>query len=174
MVKKLLLGIFLAVIISMVTNPVLADSVTSISGGGILLEGQGKDAQKITFGVNVFVNEGGQPSGNLEVNFHDVLYDDLDKSKFKSSYIDEVWTSINELDGEEYFFTGVRFIGELNGEDDWSMVIRMSDFGEPGRGKPDTGNHKGHQRKQYTKNVCGRNCTEFYEYPGVRIFPNVK
>lgn len=141
MVKKILLGVILAVLLSLPANSILADSANSITGGGILFEGQGKDIQKITFGVNVFINESGQPSGHLQVNFYNVLYDDFDKGKFKSSYVDEVWTSINTLDDEGYFFAGVRFIGQFNGEEGWSIIIRMSDFGEPGRAKPDTGNH---------------------------------
>jgi hypothetical protein len=139
-VKKLLLGVILAALLSLVTQPVLADSESFITGGGILLEGQGKDAQKITFGVNVSVDDGRQPSGHLQVNFHNTLFDDLDKGKFKSTSVDELWTEQKELDGVPYTFVSIIFYGQFNGEDGWKIDMNFADFGEPGRAKPDSGN----------------------------------
>jgi len=139
-VKKLLLGIVLAVLLSLVALPVLADSETFLTGGGMIKEGHGKDAQKITFGVNVSVNDEGQPSGHLQVNFHNTLYDDLDKGKFKSTSVDELWTSQNTLDDVPFTFVSIIFYGQFNGEDGWKIDMNFADFGEPGRAKPDSGN----------------------------------
>ena len=107
----------------------------------MITEGHGKDAPKITFGINAFVDGNGYPTGHLEVNFHNVYKDELDKAVFKSSGIDWLSSSINELDGIEFSFVSISFYGQLNGEDGWSISIRLSDFGEPGNAKPSSGKY---------------------------------
>jgi hypothetical protein len=140
-VKKLLLGVVLAALFALTVNPISANSGVCVTGGGMITEGQGKEAPKITFGLNVFVDPSGHPAGHLEVNFHNVYDDELDKAVFKSSGIDWFSSSLNELDGIEYNFVSLTFNGQLNGEEGWSISIRLSDFGEPGKGKRGSGNH---------------------------------
>ncbi len=138
--KKLMISITLAVLFLMIPHYALAKPDTKVTAGGALFEGKGKDAQKITFGLNISIDEEGQYSGHIQINFHNVLDDSLDKSKFKSTNINEIWSSENIYDEEKFHFIGVNTSGQLNGEVGWALVIRMSDFGEPGRTKLDTYN----------------------------------
>jgi len=167
--KKLILGTLLAVLVAVCAYPLTANSQTVsirdgiITGGGIITEGQGKDALKITFGVNVlikyFVNEEGvfvdeagietnngelvfaePPVGNIHINFHNTGYnDDLDKGKFTTTAI--TWMRINpqsypNTEGDpNYIFVSLEGDGKFNGEDGWTLMLRLSDFGAPGNSK---------------------------------------
>ena len=127
----------------MAIYPVVANSETFFTGGGIIKEGHGKDANKITFGVNIFTNELGAPStGSLQINFHNTYYDYLgndnfDKCKFMTTDITGGVIETRLLDGNpdnDYIFVRIEAFGQFNGEDGWSTVTRFSDFGQPGTG----------------------------------------
>ena len=166
--KKLILGKLLAVLLAVIMFPIPANSVTVstreaiITGGGIITEGHGKDAPKITFGVNVlikyFVNENGDPvdetgevsangqllfaeppTGNFHINFHNISNDDLDKGKFTATEISGVRitpASYPDSEGEpNYIFVSMSANGKFNGENNWSVIVRISDFGSPGKVK---------------------------------------
>jgi len=173
--KKLILGALLVVLLAMLTHPILANSETVfthdaiITGGGIITEGHGKDAPKITFGVDVFikyfVNENGEPAdesgvpidptwplvfaeppiGDFHINFHNTSNDNLDKGKFTTTDIYAVAIhpgSYQDPDGKDtHLFARIEANGKFNGEDGWSIVVRFTDFGAPGKVKdanPDT------------------------------------
>jgi hypothetical protein len=167
--KNQILCIMLTVLLGVLIHPVSANSQTIlindaiITGGGIITEGQGKDALKITFGVNVlikyfadengtFVDEYGnetinnelvfaeQPVGNIHINFHNTGYsNDTDKGKFTTTEI--TWMRINpqsypDSEGEPNFiFVSLAADGKFNGEDGWTLQFRLSDFGNPGSSK---------------------------------------
>ena len=145
--KKTLLYFILAILLAVGVHPAVANSETFFTGGGIIKEGQGKDANKITFGVNIFTNELGVPSaGRLQINFHNTHYDYLgndyfDKGKFVTTQITGgvIETHLLEYPADsgvhyDYTFVRIEAIGQFNGENDWSTVTRFSDFGEPGTG----------------------------------------
>jgi hypothetical protein len=164
--KKLILGTILAVLFALITFPILANSETVftrdaiITGGGIITEGHGKDAPKITFGVNVFVkyfvNENGDPIdeigevsedgqllfaeppiGNFHINFHNVGNDNLDKGKFTTTEITALRIAPASLPdtGVPYLFVNMAANGKFNGENGWAIVVRFSEFGAPGKAK---------------------------------------
>jgi hypothetical protein len=130
-----------------------------ITGGGVITEGSGTDIKKITFGVNLllryYVNEAGEfvneegtptvngelvfaesPKGNLQFNFHNTGNGELDKGKFSSTAIQAAAirpSSHVDTEGEfRFLFVNINADGKFNGEDGWSMVIRLSDYGAPG------------------------------------------
>ena len=130
-----------------------------ITGGGIITEGSGTDMKKITFGVNLllryYVNEADEfvdaagiptvngelvfaetPKVNLQFNFHNTGNVELDKGKFSSTAIQAAAirpSSHVDTEGEfRFLFVSINADGKFNGEDGWSMVIRLSDYGAPG------------------------------------------
>jgi len=165
--KKLIWGFILTVLFTVFMHPVLANSATFtrdaiITGGGIIREGQGKDALKITFGVNVLVkylvNEekqpvdeygnpttGGQlvfaqpPIGNFHIVFHNTGVNDVNKKIFTATDIKAVAIrpqSHQDSEGEtNYIFARIEANGKFNGENGWSILVRFSDFGAPGKVK---------------------------------------
>jgi len=165
--KKLILGTLLAVVVAVITFPIVVNSETVltrnaiITGGGIITEGHGKDASKITFGVHVLikyiVNENGDPIdetgevsddgqllfaeppiGNFHINFHNIDNDDLDKGKFTTTDITAVRiapASRPEIGDIPYIFVNMEANGKFNGENGWAIVVRISDFGAPGKAK---------------------------------------
>lgn len=139
--KNIFAGFVLAVLISLVAHPAMANSGVTVTGGGTIAEGYGKNAPKITFALNVFVDNNENATGHLEVNFHNCYVDEFDKGKFQSSAIGDFSSSLNELDGIEFTFISTRFLGKFSGEEGWSLILRLADFGEPGTAKSDTGNH---------------------------------
>jgi hypothetical protein len=167
--KNLIFGMIVTVLIAGFVHPISVYSQTIsvrdaiITGGGIITEGQGKDALKITFGVNIlikyfadengtFVDEYGNetinnelvfvepPVGNINIIFHNTGYnEDIDKGKFTTTEI--TWMRINPQsypDPENepnYIFVSLTGDGTFNGEDGWTLTLRLSDFGAPGFSK---------------------------------------
>ena len=171
--RKQILGVILAVLLAGITHPILANSTTVytddaiITGGGNIRDGQGKDALKITFAVDVYINfyvdengepvdedgqpvSGGQlvfsepPAGNLHIIFHNTGNDDIDKGKFTTTDINVVAIrpeSFLDPDGEDnYTFARIEANGTFNGENGWSILVRFSDFGSPGNSKAHSDN----------------------------------
>lgn len=166
--KKRILGTIFAVLLAMIMHPILANSETVltrdaiITGGGIITEGHGKDAPKITFGVHLLikyvVNEDGDPIdengevsangqllfaeppiGDFHINFHNISNDDLDKGKLTTTDISAVRIaplSYQDPEGDpNSIFVSMTADGKFNGEYGWSIVVRISDFGSPGNSK---------------------------------------
>jgi hypothetical protein len=136
--KKYILCTFLAVFLVMSAQQVIAECVPFLTGGGVITEGHGKNKLNITFAVNLFIYEGEPALGSLQVNFHNVDNEDVNFSGFSSiDTFSEVYFEVREQDGEEFVF--VRFIatGQFNGEDGWSILVHLTDYGKPGIGKKD-------------------------------------
>jgi len=165
--NKLILGTLLTVLLTVCAHPILANSETFltrnaiITGGGIITEGDGKNAIKITFGVNIlityYVNEEGQPvdeygnvvdngkllfaespKGNFHINFHNTGYNnDINKGKFTTTDIHGVAIRPGSYqdpnDEDNHIFARIEAHGKLNGETGWSILVRFSDFGAPGK-----------------------------------------
>ena len=110
----------------------LAGSDVLFTGGGIIKDGSGAAASKISFSVNLFVNADGIRAGHLGFQFHNL--DDkygLDKSRFIASQFDDVSISTRYLDTTPFTFVRIRARGRLDGGDGWSVLVRFSDFGVP-------------------------------------------
>lgn len=166
--KNLIFCMIVTVLLAWFVHPISVNSQTIsvrdaiIAGGGIITEGHGKDAHKITFGVNVlikyfadengtFVDEYGNetidnelvfaepPVGNIHINFQNTGHNDVDKGQFTTSEI--TWMRINpqsypDSEGEpNYIFVSLAGYGKFTGEDDWTLILRLSDFGAPGNSK---------------------------------------
>jgi len=165
--NKLILATILPILLFMCAHPILAYSETFltrdaiITGGGIITEGDGKDAIKITFAVNLlikyYVNGEGQPvdeygnvvdngqllfaespKGNFHINFHNTGYnDDINKGKFTTTDINVVAIRPGSFqdpnDQNNHIFARIEADGKLNGENGWSILVRFSDFGAPGK-----------------------------------------
>ena len=167
--KKLLISVVIALLFTLIPQYALAKPHQSVTAGGVLFEGKGKDAQKITFGFNIFKIDKEEYKGHIQVNFHNVLDDSLDKTKFNSTKINEIWFSENDLDGVPYHFIGVNASGQFTGEDGWTLVIRMSDFGEPGKASLDTGKYSDAMRisvfDPYNQNVWDSSANATVGFP---------
>ena len=133
------LAILLTVALALVLVALLPNSVSAetegagweyggVTGGGSIVETS--NAAHITFGGNVRFNSDGTIVGQWQVNFHNVNNDTIDGGSFHS-------TSFSLLNWDQYKghptaqFTAT---GRFNGQDGWSMNVRLADFGEPGRG----------------------------------------
>ena len=165
--RKQILGAIFAVLLALITHPILANSETVltddaiITAGGNIREGQGEDALKITFAVDIFINfyvdENGEPvdkygqlvfseppAGNLHIIFHNTGNDDVDKGKFTTTDINLVSIrpqSFQDPDGEDnYTFARIEANGKFNGENGWSILVRFADFGSPGNSKAHSDN----------------------------------
>jgi hypothetical protein len=119
-----------------------AGSEMSISGGGIIREGDKPEARKITFSLDVLVDESELASGHVQVHFHDLndAYA-LDQARFSSSHFEEITIETHELDGTPYTFIRILARGRLDGEYGWSALLRFSDFGAPVRKRNQATNH---------------------------------
>jgi hypothetical protein len=132
---KWILGPALLAPLSLTTGPVLTGSDVLFTGGGIIKDGRGAAAKRITFSVNLFVDADGMNAGHLGFGFHNL--DDtygLDQSRFKTSDIDSVLIETRYLDTTPYNFVRFEARGSLNGPEGWSLLVRFFDFGAPVRG----------------------------------------
>jgi hypothetical protein len=122
----------LAGVLCLAAGPAVADADVLFTGGGIIKDGSGAEAKRITFSVNMFVDGYGVAAGHLHFNFHN-LDDDygLDQSRFTSSEFTSVYIATHYLDDTPYTFVRIEADGELNGGDGWSVLARFSDFGVP-------------------------------------------
>lgn len=131
--KGLLITILIILPLIMIIYPGVANSETSVAGGGIITEGYGEGANRIIFGANIFTDEDGTPSsGILQINFHNTTYDYLefdnfDKSIFRATEITGGNIDTREINGDLYTFIRIEANGQLNGEDGWLTVTRFSD-----------------------------------------------
>ncbi len=129
---KSVVFVTLITLLALSAGPVLADTEAFFTGGGVIRDGHGLDAHKITFSVDVFVVGEGQPEGQIQFQFHVTGNPGLNKSKFEATEFSEF--SVNTLETEELGnFTYIRLWahGELNREDGWSVLARFTDFGMP-------------------------------------------
>jgi hypothetical protein len=143
--KGILVTILIILPLIMSINPVVANSETIVTGGGIIIKGQGKDANRIMFRVNISTDEEGIPStGILQINFLNTHYDfigndNFDKCTFITTDIITERSTIETRNNPTYGdYTFVRIVayGELNGEDGWLTETRFAvDFDESGYGK---------------------------------------
>ena len=140
--KILLKGVAFTILLILVSTPVTAVSETSFSGGGIIRDGHGPDAKRISFFTNIHIDEDGQNAGFLQFIFHNL--DDvfgLDNSRFIASDFSEVSISTRSFElPDDHFFIRIRAHGQLDGEDGWTVLARFTDFGPPNRAGVETGN----------------------------------
>lgn len=113
-------------------GPAVAGSDVIFTGGGIIKDGSGAAAKRISFSVNLFVNAEGISEGHLSFAFHnlDDMYG-LDQSRFVTTDFDSVYIATHYLDTIPYTFVRIEARGRLNGGDGWSVIVRFSDFGVP-------------------------------------------
>ena len=128
--KRLGIAILVASLVSVFlgAQPVLAHEEPSFTAGGIITEGHGKDAPKITFSVRGYVDGDGQLAGHVTMTFHNVYSDDLDRGSYKSQDINYV----NVDPREGFAFLQIGSVGEMNGEEGWIVSANLADSGEPG------------------------------------------
>ena len=115
--KILLKGVAFTILLTLVSVSVTAASETAFSGGGIIRDGHGPDAKKITFSTDILIDEEGQNAGFLQFIFHD-LDDvfDLDKSRFIASDFSEVSILTRSFESpDDHFFIRIRAHGQLDG-----------------------------------------------------------
>ena len=113
-------------------GPAAADADVLFTGGGIIKDGSGADAKRITFSVSLFADANELYDGHLDFAFHNL--DDsygLDRSRFTASDFDSVYVASHDLVGTPYTFVRIVALGRLNGGDGWSVLARFSDFGVP-------------------------------------------
>jgi len=133
-------GAVLTVFLAASAASTWADSEAFIHGGGIISTGHGQDASKITLSVDIYVPDDGQAIGFFDIHFHNVndLYD-LDKSQFTATEFGAVTVTSNTVDGQDYLFVRIEASGTLDGEEGWSVIARIADFGSPGQAKKQPG-----------------------------------
>ncbi len=133
--RKLASALALTALFSLSGGPTLADSNVLFTGGGIIVDGKGVDAKRISFSVNLFAESGGMSMGHLQFHFHNL--DDtygLDRSRFIASGFDEVLIETRYLGTPPYTpytFVRIQARGQLDGVDGWSVLARFSDLGVP-------------------------------------------
>lgn len=117
---------------NLAAGPADAGSDVIFTGGGIITDGSGNTAKRISFSVNLFVNAEGVNEGHLSFNFQnlDDIYG-LDRSRFVALDFDSVVVETHYLDTTPYTFVRIEAGGRLNGGDGWSVLVRFSDFGVP-------------------------------------------
>jgi hypothetical protein len=112
-----------------------------ITGGGNINTGRGKNEYKITFGGNVgLMDDYGDPVGQWNVNFHNVSVDALDKGHFHTTEITSLTFKrlfmCDQPDPPDAYFNWAwfkadgRFKGQDGWVEDWSIDVRVADFGE--------------------------------------------
>ena len=67
--RKLASALALTALFSLSGGPTLADSNVLFTGGGIVVDGKGVDAKRISFSVNLFAESGGMSMGHLQFHF---------------------------------------------------------------------------------------------------------
>ena len=124
------------------TGPTLAGSDVLFTGGGIIRDGSGAAAKRISFSVNLFADSEGTSAGHLGFGFHnlDDIYG-LDQRRFTTSEFDSVLIETHYLDSTPYTFVRIEAHGRLDGGDGWSVLVRFSDFGIPVNDKALPANH---------------------------------
>lgn len=133
-------GAVLTVFLATTAASTWADSEALIHGGGVISTGHGQNAPKITFSIDVYVPDDEQAIGFFEIHFHNVndLYD-LDKSQFTATDFGAVTVTSNTVDGQDFLFVRIEASGTLDGEEGWSVIARIADFGSPGQAKKQPG-----------------------------------
>lgn len=129
---KWILGIALLALFGLTAGPALAGSDVLFTGGGLIKDGTGAEAKRITFSVGVFVDADGMTDGRLQFHFHNL--DDaygLDQSRFTASVFDAVLIETRYRDTTPFTFVRIEARGALDGEEGWSVLVRFSDFGVP-------------------------------------------
>ncbi len=129
---KWILGTALLALFGLTAGPALAGSDVLFTGGGLIKDGTGAEAKRITFSVGVFVDADGMTDGRLQFHFHNL--DDaygLDQSRFTASDFDRVVIETRYLDTTPYTFVRIEARGALDREEGWSVLVRFSDFGVP-------------------------------------------
>jgi len=125
-----------AVGLLLIAGPTLAGSDVLFTGGGIIKDGRGPTAKKISFSVNLFANSDGISTGHLGFRFHN-LEDSygLDQRRFTASEFNSVFIRTQYFEPNSsntpYTFVRIEAQGRLDGEDGWSVLVRFSDFGVP-------------------------------------------
>lgn len=130
--KKWILGAALTAASLMGAGPVSADTEMLFTGGGIIREGYGPEARKITFSVDLFAAAAGQVSGEIQFHFHSIGDVGLDKSHFVANDFSDFY--VNTVENTElgtFQFIRIEANGQLNGEDGWRVLARFTDFGSP-------------------------------------------
>jgi hypothetical protein len=120
------------VLLSLTAGPVMAGSDVLFTGGGLIKDGSGADAKRITFSVGLFVDADGMTDGRLQFHFHNL--DDvyaLDQTRFTASVFDSVLIETRYRDTVPFTFVRIEARGSLDGEEGWSVLVRFSDFGVP-------------------------------------------
>jgi hypothetical protein len=120
------------ILLSLTAGPVMAGSDVLFTGGGLIKDGSGADAKRITFSVGLFVDADGMTDGRLQFHFHNL--DDvyaLDQSRFTASVFDSVLIETRYRDTVPFTFVRIEARGSLDGEEGWSVLVRFSDFGVP-------------------------------------------
>lgn len=142
-IKTLILGTIILASAALTTSTCLADFVTTVNGGGIIKEGAGTEENKITFSLNVYADDDvPEGVGHFHAQFHRLaLHPDLEKSGFFSRDITGFFIGPNEFQSTPYTFVKIWATGRLDGEDNWSVIIRFSDFGNPKKDKGLPQNH---------------------------------
>lgn len=122
----------LLALFSLTAGPVLAGSDVLFTGGGLIKDGSGAEAKRITFSVGVFVDAAGMTDGRLQFHFHnlDDVYG-LDQSRFTASVFDAVLIETRYRDTIPYTFVRIEARGALDRMEGWSVLVRFSDFGVP-------------------------------------------
>lgn len=117
---------------SLIAGPALAGSDVLFTGGGVVTDGRGAEAKRISFSVNLFVDADGNNAGHLRFSFHNL--DDaygLDQSRFTATDFDSVLIETRYRDSVPYTFVRIEARGRFNGAQGWSVLVRFSDFGVP-------------------------------------------
>jgi hypothetical protein len=142
-IRSLILGtvILFSAVLTSVTC--LANFVTTVNGGGIIKEGAGTDENKITFSFNVYADDDvPEGVGHFQAQFHRLaLHPDLEKCRFFSRDITGFDIRPGDLESTPYTFVKIWANGRLDGEDNWSVIIRFADFGNPKKKKGLPQNH---------------------------------
>ena len=114
-----------------------------VTGGGIIVEGRGKTAAKITFGGNVGFDLAGNEAGQWQCNFHNVDNDDVDKGRFHTTEITDIGFFYESRlpdaspPDADYNYAHFNADGTFNGEDGWWVRVNVTDCGEGTSTVPD-------------------------------------
>lgn len=114
-----------------------------VTGGGIITEGRGKTAARITFGGNVGFTLEGDIVGQWNIVFHNVNNDAIDKGHFHTTQFTELYfgnvDACPEPDPPDAEYNYAHFVafGEFNGVPGWKVRFNMTDYGEGKRVDPD-------------------------------------